>query len=925
MPHEAGRRRAKALAMLTFLLAAHGAAAGSGVVYDRIVIRSTRRIDTEALRASLPLRAGVPVTEADLRAARELLEEKRVFRSIEIRERVAPRERILELRLDPLPVILSVSAQGHEALGRKQMRRLIRLRAGQLFDEEAVEAAAERIRRQYRRLGYEMAVVQVEERERDGAVEVVFRIDEGKPVRVAQVEVEGDGVAAEAVSQAVAPLLGERMEYRLDRRAERLAVGALRDLGYYKVRVETELERLEPTAAALRVSFDRGPRYELQVVGDPDFDRDDLFSLMNLRERLVITDGTWRELARRMVRAYQEQGFARAKVTAEIEGAQDGKVVRFVVRKGRRYRVQRVEIAGNRALSGSVLRQGLATRTHRWFPWPRRGYLLPDDVQADRDRIRYLYRKAGYESVKVSKPGITWDEDRGRVKVRFAVDEGPRTVVSQVTLAGFPAGFSPRRPPATRVGEPFDEEEADADRRDLVLDLARLGYTGASVEVRVEREPVTEARVHAHVRFEARPGMQRRVGRVIVQENVTTRDRVLLREVPLRSGDPLNIEALLRAQGRIYRLGLFRSVSVRPVGSDSDPQPDVAVRVVERLPGRLEWGAGFNTRDGIAGFFEIGHRNLGGMAREVSARAQSTVDPTNLSSSQFLLATGFRDPRLRDSPWRFSLNLLAERSTREVDQFSVERANLTAAVDRDLTDRLKVGFEVQADASNIFDVAPDAQLGTQDEGLVRLIGPGPFLVYDARDSSFAPTRGIFDSVRLRYTLPELSTVHLLKLSLQHSQYVPLPARLRFVYALRGGWAGVLTGGEDVPIRERFFLGGRSTVRGFSENSVGPEGEDGNPIGGDLALNVNLELRFPLLFGVEGAVFADGGGAFLIERPASVVVRGGNLSIDNFRRSAGVGLRYMTPVGPLSLDWGFKLDRRGDESIGAIHFNIGTAF
>ncbi|MGH7822620.1 MAG: BamA/TamA family outer membrane protein, partial [Candidatus Binatia bacterium] len=180
-----------------------------------------------------------------------------------------------------------------------------------------------------------------------------------------------------------------------------------------------------------------------------------------------------------------------------------------------------------------------------------------------------------------------------------------------------------------------------------------------------------------------------------------------------------------------------------------------------------------------------------------------------------------------------------------------------------------------------------------------------------------PTRGIFDSLRLRYGSPAFgSDLHFMKLIVQHSQYVPFGGRLTWLYSGRVALAEPLGGNSAIPLRERFFLGGRTTVRGFSENSIGPRGGAGHPTGGDLLFIVNTELRFPLAYGITGAAFADGGGLYLRDR---------TVSIAEFRESAGPGIRYQTPIGALSLDYGFKLQRRRGESIGELHFTIGNLF
>lgn len=277
-----------------------------------------------------------------------------------------------------------------------------------------------------------------------------------------------------------------------------------------------------------------------------------------------------------------------------------------------------------------------------------------------------------------------------------------------------------------------------------------------------------------------------------------------------------------------------------------------------------------------------------------------------------------------------SARRLKRRATRSIDQFSIERTAVMPAIDRVILPGLQAGFELQLEKARIFSVKPDVlAFNPRDEGWLDTTSFGPYLIYEGRDDPFAPTRGVFDSIRVRYAPAALdSDVPWVKIQAHHSQYLPVSSRLTFVYAVRAGWVKPMEPGTVVPLRERFFLGGRSTVRGFPENEVGPRGapifdqfgqvvySQRNPLGGDLALNLNAELRFPLALGAQGVIFSDGGGVYLQDN---------RISAHEFRKTAGLGLLYTTPVGPIALHYGFKLDRRHDESPGAVHFSIGTMF
>ncbi len=567
------------------------------------------------------------------------------------------------------------------------------------------------------------------------------------------------------------------------------------------------------------------------------------------------------------------------------------------------------------------------TRAAGWFPWPR-AVLVDDVLDEDLRRLWFFYRRQGFATAEITDLQRRIDEARGTIDLTVVIDEGPQTIVREIRAAEVEKLSDRRLRLRVKVGEPLNPDDIEEDRRAIAGAFRRAGYPQAHVEAAVERTANGPA-VDAVIEWRAAPGPKQEVGAIVVQGNIDTRDRVVLRELPFRPGDPLSGEALLEGQSRVYRLGLFRTVSVRPLTPESESGRDVGVEVVERPPGILQWGAGYNTRDGFVSFGEVAYENLGGMARRIGVRGQFSLEPTQFVPNQYLANLGFREPRLLDSMWRFQSNLIAERSTRTVDQFSIQRVSLINGVDRQLRPRLEGGLEVQVEQSDVFDVASDAVLSAEDEGALRTVAVTPFLAYEGRDDALAPHRGVFESLRWRYGLPALSTVHFTKASLQHSQYFSLAPDVVLLYSARLGWARAF--GDRVPIRERFFLGGRTTVRGFSENSIGPRGKNGSEIGGDLAINLNVELRFPLPDRFGGAVFVDGGGLYLQqcdhacrtdpERP----IRDAAMTLENFRRSAGLGLRYLTPVGPISLDYGIKLDRRAGEDLGQLHFSIGGVF
>jgi outer membrane protein insertion porin family len=888
-------------------------------------------IDRQGLQRLMPMRVGAPLRADDLAVARARLMATDIFTAVEIEPQPRGGGVAVVAHLVRMGIVNSISFRGNDAVGDDALFRIARVYEGAPLSDKLRDEALTRIRERYEAEGFPRVHVDAVVHARaPGEVDVTFRIVEGEPLRVAAVEIEGDvTLPSGEIRRALSIHAGDRYAPARRRAAQSAVIRLFRNAGYYEVRVEIRWEPRAENTGVLHVEIVQGPPFLIEFEGNSHFSDKHLLGLMDLPKRPLISDGTWRELARRAQRAYQEAGYYFARVDLHIEPGPP-KVVRFAIHEDRPFRVGAVTFEGNHSLSSRLLRAQMATRPPSWIPW-RRGIFLDDVFDDDLKRLWFFYRRYGFESAEIVDARKTVDRQRGTISVAVVVEEGRRTIVRSIERVGLEPIAA--KLPTFRVtaGAPLDPDQVEADRQALMTAFTQAGYTAATVtvDVRTHPEGATEAAV---VRFTAAPGDQRRVGTIIVQNNFDTRSRVILRALPVHPGDPLDPAALLRGQSDVYRLGLFRSVTVRPlegVAPEAGPGQDIAVKVSEKPPGTFQWGAGYNTRDGLRGFGEIGYANLQGLARSLSFRGDLSLDPNTFNPNDYIASLSFREPHVGDTRWTFRNNIVAQRSTRNVDQFSLERVAVIPAIERTLLPTLQVGFEAQVEQARVFDVAPDVlAFNPRDQGQLRTVSVGPFVVHDGRDDPFVPRRGVFESLRLRYAPGALgSQVPFVALTGEHSQYVPLVDDLIFVYAARGGWALAYQHGDQVPIRDRFFLGGRTTVRGFGENEIGPIGSiitdsygqavvSGNPTGGDMALNLNTELRFPLAFGLGGAVFVDGGGVYLQDRA---------ISIDDFRRSAGLGLRYITPVGPLSLEYGFKLDRRPGESVGEIHFSIGNIF
>ena len=912
-------------AVLSVLLAA--SAARSDVSGDAIgsVVRSIdfdcpAAIDRDDFLRELPLKVGERLSREAIEESIEWLRRKRIFDAIRVDGAATNDHSDVVFHLVPTRFIVAIEVRGARALDRDALLRRARLREDEPVSKEKLEAAERRLVELYAEQGFAKPRLEIGTvDESPGKLRIVVRIEEGPPIRVAALSIEGLPADLEDdARRAVSFRAGDIAPVDTLGKGQRALLSFVRRHGYYEAEVVAS-ETRDETGRAFVYRVSAGPRFELTVDGNRAIPTVVLLTLTDLESRPVITNGTWQLMAIRMRERYREDGFEFADVRVSSDG-EDPRRVRFQVDEGPQVHVRSVRIDGNRAASRSEIEAVMKTSAEpSRFAWlfgsKKTGLFRRDIVASDVEAIRALYATRGFLAVAV-RDQEAFADDRSAVDVVIAISEGRETRVGSVDVSPLPDG----QPLDVRLklepDAPFHADALESDRREVSRALGKLGFVDAQVTAVVD-PPIASGDVETvaiHHRFDA--GQAVRIRRVIVQGNHYTRDSVVRHALPFAAGDLLDPAKLATGQTDVFRLGLFRSVAIRPL-DDAGSTRDIGIEVGERPGGEFQYGFGYDTRAGLRTFVQVGHRNLRGNADQLALRAELNLAPSDFVPDEYVVSLEGKEPHFLSGPFDLKASAARQQSERSIDEFSIRRTTFAAGFERELVRALRGTLMLEFEDSDIFDVHPDAVLTGKDVGRLRTVTLNPLVVYDGRDDAFAPTRGVFESLRLRYGSPPFgSQVHFFKLAYQHSQYVPLAEGWTWLYAARFGFARPIGTSSEIPLRERFFLGGRTSVRGYEENGIGPRGTDGNPIGGDLLVNLNTELRFPLVFGAAGAVFVDGGGLYLQDRAVSIA---------DFRKSIGPGLRYQTPIGTVSLDYGFKLLPRRGESIGEVHFSIGNIF
>jgi outer membrane protein insertion porin family len=663
--------------------------------------------------------------------------------------------------------------------------------------------------------------------------------------------------------------------------------------------------------AFVRVHLAEGPKVTVRLSGNHVFSDSTLRKQVLVWSEHDVSDAIIESSADKIKNLYKDGGYANVTVAVQKVEAPGRLDLAIDVQEGKRITVKEITIRGNLHFSRRQIKAEMSLRESGWFASsPYREDLLDKDVEYLQDR----YEDAGFLNAGVKKKVVLLDNGV-KALVEIDIDEGPQTRVGQVTFEGNTAFTTTQLTAMLKLKHdaPYSEQLADEDRYRILSAYSNKGYLYARVEV--EKKITDES---AGIDYKITEDRQVWIGRIILRGNERTKDNVIMRELLLKPGDPYDYEKILESQRRIYHLGYFGQAKFEPVRpGEKEYVKDMLLSVEERPAGAVEVGVGYGDFDRARGFAEVSYRNIRGSAEYASVRVEESGivkrAAFNYHQPWFL---GYRVESNFGLEWSNTKRL--NQDTREI-WYQTRRTAATYGLEK-TDNRLKTSLTYQFENVDNYNVLPQAILSPEDEGRVRVSSLTPVLVWDLRDDFFNPHKGSLHGIALKEALGALgSQADFTKLTVQSSWYIPVGTGVLAALSARAGMAWPYRETSEVPLHERFYLGGSTTVRGYNQDSIGPSsiGPDGQPIplGGSSMAVFNAELRLNPSEGFGFVLFSDAGNVWA----------GQKILLDDLRASFGAGIRYGTPVGPLRIDYGQKIHRRPGESSGELHFNIGHAF
>jgi outer membrane protein insertion porin family len=703
---------------------------------------------------------------------------------------------------------------------------------------------------------------------------------------------------------------------------------------------------------------------EVILEGNDEIDEDDIKEVIDLEPNKPLDIPAIHKNLQKIRDLYSEKGFFLAQVTYRLKEA--GEVaydVIFVIDEHAQVEVRRISFVGNHEIKDTEILRYLATRTAGPLSLlTDSGKFKREEFDRDLTSVSALYWDHGYLDVKVGTPRVELSPDRRYIFLSIPVEEGPRYRVGRIKVVehdddgGEVELLKGRRLVRAMVntqrGEWFSRTSVMEDVNRITRHYQDHGYAHVNVELKTLTHE--EDRIVDLV-FDISRGPLVYFERIDIRGNTKTRDRVIRREVVIHEGEKYSQTRIDISKARVTALGYFETVEITTSPGSQKNKMRVNVEVTEKHTGQFQVGMGFSSVENFILQGQITEQNFLGQGQTLSLQVQ-------MSSMRRIFTFDFWEPYFLDSNWTLAFQLY----NTIMAQIDYNRESTGGEVTlghsvglRDL--KLYLSYNLEYDEVNtgsntgLLIAGKRLHSGFRDLPLAHLFKEGltssvkTMLAYDRRNNRLFPTQGSYNSLSVEWASPYIgSDFGFTRYSLSSRWYFPI--FWKFVLRLNGSYGLIHAhGSEGLAIVHRYRSGGIMDIRGFYPWSLGPKLSIPNKfdpnaepmpyginIGGNMKVTINTEIEFPIIemVGIKGVVFFDAGNSFNLED--TWCQAGGGRGINKFtdpcnhnplylRTSAGFGVRWFSPMGPLRFEWGWPTFTYPNEEKYQFSFTFGNFF
>lgn len=658
---------------------------------------------------------------------------------------------------------------------------------------------------------------------------------------------------------------------------------------------------------------------EIRFEGNDKIKTENLLSEIQMRPRMVYTRNKVQTDVERLQELYRLSGRFSAVVDPKIIKLDQNRVnLVFEISEGAKTLISRISFIGNKRFDDIDLQKVVRSKEDRWWRiWSADDKYDPDRLNYDKELLRKFYLDHGYADFYVENAVAELAPDRENFYLTFMLNEGERYKVGKVEVkSNIPElDAAPLAKIVTfKAGEWYNAGEVENTVGKLTDDLGTRQFAFTEVRPSVERSKENKT---IDILFTIDPGKKLFVENINIHGNSRTLDEVIRREMTLSEGDAFNSTKLKKSEQRLKDLTFFESVKMKPVPGSTPDKTNIDITVAEKSTGELSIGGGYSTGDGPLGDFRIRERNFLGKGQEL-------LLATTIAARRTEFDVSFTEPYFlkRDLSAGFDLFHITK-DYQDESSYDSKKTGAGLRLGYPLSDHWRQDLSYRFDNTEITDVPTTASIYIkQQEGKRATSAVSQRLTYNTTDSRLEPTEGIL--ARFETELAGLGgDAQYAKFKLGGTYFYPVADQWIFSVLGETGYI-VGLGGEDVRINERFYIGG-DTLRGFDDAGIGPRDiGTGDALGGNQFWRGSTELAFPSGLpedlGVRLHTFSDFGSMWSLDDS------GAGISDDSgIRVSAGFGLSWRSPMGPVRADFAKPIIKTKHDEEEIFRFSFGTRF
>jgi len=677
-------------------------------------------------------------------------------------------------------------------------------------------------------------------------------------------------------------------------------------MGYFDD-VRAEIEPFEGGIKLIYIVKEKPTIVKIELQGNKEFDDS------KLKEHLTITTGAIADAvliqdnANKLRAFYEEEGYWLSRIVPVIQKISPDEVsLTYQIEEGTKVKIKKININGNKAISLSKIKGVMETKKWGLFSFiTSSGYYKKERMESDSEKIKDLYFNNGFIKVAVGEPNIQLTDNRKGMVITIPISEGDQFKISSVEITGNKVfdNDAIRKRITMKSLTPFSKENLKKDIISVSELYSESGY--AMITITPDLVP-DESKKLVNVILKINEGDKYRIGRIEIAGNTKTRDKVIRREVKVDEGDIFNSSLIKRSYERINNLNFFETVELIPKPRADEKLVDMDIKVKERPTGLFSVGGGYSSVEKFIAMVELTQGNLFGKGQLIKLTGEIGGRTTYYDIT-------FRDPWFMDKPITFSTSIY--KTTKKYIEYDKRATGFGISFGKRFSDYWSGDIAYNFENATIYNVSESASTIIKDqEGTKVTSSITPSILRDSRDNYLDPMRGSRNSIYLTYAGIG-GTNYFVKGEVDSAWYFPIGSTTTMLRGRFGHAEGIL--GKKLPLYERFYVGGIYTIRGLGFGEAGPRDEKtGEAIGGTEQLIFNAEYIFPIVSDIrlKGVVFFDAGNSYDSFK-----------KIGSLRYTTGAGVRWISPIGPIRIEWGYNLHKKPGERSSRFEFAFGTFF